>query len=123
MNKLPMPIAVTEKTVTISRADWKKIVVRLEDADDRAAVRGSLARKAEKKDDALPVALYRKIRAGEHPIRIWREHRGLGLNALARAAGVSAPYLSEIENGAKPGSATALKKIAGALAIDMDELV
>ena len=97
--------------------------IDLEDTDDRAAVRASLARKAAGKDDALPVALYRRIRAGEHPVRIWREHRGLGLNALARAAGISAPYLSAIENGAKPGSATALKKLANALAIDMDELV
>jgi hypothetical protein len=90
---------------------------------DRAAIRASLVRKAAGKDDALPVALYRRIRAGEHPVRVWREHRGFGLNALARAAGMSAPYLSEIENGAKPGSVTALKKLATALAIEMDELV
>lgn len=119
MTELPKPIAITDKTVTISRADWKKVVERLEDADDRAAVRASLARK----EDALPVALYRRISAGEHPVRIWREHRGLGLNALARRAGMSAPYLSEIENGTKPGSAAALKKIAQALDIDLDELV
>ena len=123
MTGVPKPIAMTDKTVTVSRAAWKKIVERLEVADDRAAVRASLARKAAGKDDALPVALYRRIRAGEHPVRIWREHRGFGLNALARRAGVSAPYLCEIENGAKPGSAAALKKLATALAIDMDELV
>ncbi len=56
-------------------------------------------------------------------MRVWREHRGLGVNALARAANISAPYLSEIENGSKPGSAAVLKKIASALEIDLDELV
>jgi transcriptional regulator with XRE-family HTH domain len=60
---------------------------------------------------------------GRHPVRVWREYRGLGLNALARAAKISAPYLSEIENGNKPGSASVLKKIAGALEIDLDELI
>lgn len=73
--------------------------------------------------DALPVALYRRIRRGESALRVWREHRGLGLNALARAAGVSVPYLSEIEKGTKPGSAVVLKKLASALEIDIDELV
>lgn len=104
-------------------SNWNVIIDRLEDAEDRAAVRASQARKAGGKDDALPVALYCKIRAGEHPVRIWRQHRGLGLNALARAAGISAPYLSEIENRTKPGSAAALKKIAQTLAIDLDELI
>lgn len=89
--------------------------------NNHTSVRASLARKG--RDDALPVALYRRIRAGEHPVRVWREHRGLGLNALARNAGMSAPYLSEIENGTKPGSTAAMKKIAAALEIDLDELV
>jgi DNA-binding XRE family transcriptional regulator len=123
MNKMPKPIATTKQTVTISRADWNSIVDRLDDMSDRAVLRCSLTRASDGSDDALPVALYRRIRKGEHPIRVWREHRGFGLNALARAAGVSAPYLSEIENGSKPGSSVALKKIATALEIEMDELV
>lgn len=123
MNKVLKPIAMTEKTVTVSRADWKRIMERLEEAEDRMAVRRSLARKQAGADNALPAALYREIRKGRHPVRVWREHRGLGLNALARVANISAPYLSEIENGSKPGSAAVLKKIASALEIDLDELV
>ncbi len=45
MNKVLKPIAMTEKTVTVSRADWKRIMERLEEAEDRMAVRRSLARK------------------------------------------------------------------------------
>ena len=118
MNKMPKPIARTKDTVTLSRADWEAIVDRLDDAADRSALRASTARGD---SDALPAALYRRILKGEHPLRIWREHRGFGLNALARAAGVSAPYLSEIENGSKPGSVSAIKKLAGVLDIDLDE--
>jgi ribosome-binding protein aMBF1 (putative translation factor) len=99
----------------------RTIANRLDDASDRAALRRSLSGTEE--SGTLPVALYRRIRKGESALRVWREHRGLGLNALARAAGVSAPYLSEIENGTKPGSAAVLKKLARALEIDMDELV
>lgn len=81
----------------------------------------NLARADTDKGDALPVALYRRIRRGESALRVWREHRGLGLNALARTACVLAPYLSEIEKGTKPGSAVVLKKLARTLEIDMDE--
>ncbi len=123
MNKMPKPVATTKETITLARSDWDAILDLLDDAADRAALRRSTARADTDKSDALPVALYRRIRKGESALRVWREHRGLGLNALARAAGVSAPYLSEIEKGAKPGSAAVLKKLASALEIDMDELV
>lgn len=121
MTKMPKPLAHTKDTVTLSRSDWEAIVDRLDDATDRAALRASISRSG--KDSALPAALYRRILKGAHPVRIWREYRDIGLNALARNAGVSAPYLSEIEKGAKPGSATALKKLAAALDIDVDELI
>jgi transcriptional regulator with XRE-family HTH domain len=121
MNKMPKPIMTTRDTVTLARADWETIVDRLDDAADRAALRLSLAGGAAQ--EALPADLYRRIRKGESAVRVWREHRALGLNALSRAAGVSASYLSEIENGVKPGSVAALKKLAQALNVDLDELV
>jgi len=120
MNRIPRPVAMTSETVTLSRQDWDRIVDRLDEASDRAALRRSLAGGS---DDALPAALYRRIRKGESPARVWREHRGLGLNALARRAGISASYHSEIESRTKPGSAAALKKLAVALDIGLDELV
>jgi ribosome-binding protein aMBF1 (putative translation factor) len=123
MNKMPKPVATTKETVTLARVDWDMILDRLDEASDRAALRRSVVRADTGRGDALPVALYRRIRRGESTLRVWREHRGLGLNALARAAGVSAPYLSEIEKGTKPGSAVVLKKVAHALEIEMDELV
>ncbi|HWA90987.1 MAG TPA: helix-turn-helix transcriptional regulator [Rhizomicrobium sp.] len=120
MNKMPKPIAMTSDTVTLSRADWERVVEQLDDAADRAALRRSLAGG---EDDALPAVLYRRIRKGESPVRVWREHRTMGLNALARRAGISASYLSEIESRAKPGSAAALRKLAAALSVGLDELV
>ena len=117
------PLSETRDTVTLSRRSWNRILDRMDDLADRAALREFHAAGKAGRADALPMALYRRIRAGEHPVRVWREHRGLGLNALARASGVNASYLSEIENGAKPGSAAAFKKLAAALAVDMDQLV
>ena len=123
MTSLPKPLAMTRDRVVVSRAAWKRIAEALEDADDRAALRTSKARINRGEDDALPVALYRRIRSGEHPVRVWRDYRGLGLNELANRAKVARGYLSEIENGKKAGSAAALRRIAEALNISMDDVV
>jgi len=123
MNKVLKPLSETKETVTLSRKAWNEVLDRMDDLADRAALREFLAAKKTGSVDVLPMASYRRIRGGEHPVRVWREHRGLGLNALARASGVNASYLSEIENGAKPGSVAALKKLAAALRLEMDELV
>jgi len=122
MTDVPKPITMTKDKVVLSRSDWNALLGALEDAEDRAAVRASRARENAGKDDGLPAALYRRIRAGEHPVRIWRLHRKIGLNALAARASVARSYLSEIESRKKPGSAAALHRLARALDISADEL-
>jgi len=121
MTSLPKPISMTKDRVILSRAAWERIAAALEDAEDRAAIRASKARQSRNEDNGLPVAFYRRIRAGEHPVRVWREYRELGLNELAARAKVARGYLSEIENGKKPGSLAALRRITEALNIDLDD--
>jgi DNA-binding Xre family transcriptional regulator len=123
MNSLPKPIAITKDTVVLTRSAWDKIGRALEDANDRAAVRASKAREAEGKDDGLSAALYRRIRAGENSIRVWRHHRGLSLGELAARAIVSTSYLSAIEHDKRRGTVDALRRIADALSVDLDDLV
>ena len=123
MSELPKPIAITKDTVVLTRAGWNAIIEALEDATARAAVRASIARAKAGEDDGLPAALYRRLRAGEHPIRVWRAHRKISLNALAERASVARAYLSEIETGKKPGSVAALQRIARALRVGIDDLV
>ena len=93
----------------------------MEEAEDRAALHASLARPDA--DDLLPADGYRRIRAGESPVRVWRGVRGMTLAALSDAAAVSQSYLSEIETRKKPGSAAALARLARALRVDMEELM
>ena len=65
----------------------------------------------------------KRLLAGESPVRIWREKRGLTQRALAAAAAIPAGYLSEIEGGKKPGSVAAYRVLAKALAVPMEDLV
>ncbi len=123
MTQIPKPLAVTKETVTLSRKAYAALLEALEDAEDRAAVRSSIAREKRGLDDALPAKLHRRIMAGEHPVRVWRQHRGIGVNALAKKAKLSAPYLSEIEMRIKPGSVSAMSSLAKALGVSLDDLV
>ena len=74
-------------------------------------------------EELLPAAMVRRMIDGEHPVRVWREYRGLTGAELAAFSGVSASYLSEIERSEKPGSVAAMKKLAAALGVSVDDLV
>lgn len=56
-------------------------------------------------------------------MRVWREARGLSGKALAAATGLSPPCLSQIERSERDRSLAAMKKIADALRISLDDLV
>ena len=59
---------------------------------------------------------------GSHSVRAWREHRGLTLQALADAAGISKAYVSQIEGGKRAGTAATVKKLAKVLRVPLDAL-
>lgn len=122
------PIATTEDTVTLHRADFERMLEAIEDAEDVAALHAAEAREREvgaeaARADHLPVELVLRLVAGEHPLRLWREQRGLTPQALAKKAGVGRSYLVEIEGGKKPGSVAAYRRLAKALGVAVDDLL
>ena len=71
----------------------------------------------------LPAEVLEQLTLGQgSPIKIIRKFRGMTQGDLAEAAGISRPYLTEIETGRKDGSVRALKSIAGALDISLELL-
>jgi len=123
MTLFPKPLSKGKDTVTLSRKDWEAVIEALEDAKDIATVDAFLARQSGGKNESVPAAFVQRLLAGEPPVRVYREWRGMKATELARAAEVKQPYLSAIETGAKPGSAAALKRIAAVLKVDLEDLV
>jgi DNA-binding XRE family transcriptional regulator len=119
-------MSVAEGTVTLTRAEYDALLDRAEAAEDGAALDRLEARLAAAPgtalDDYLPVELVKRLSAGEHPIRVWRTHRGLTREALAALAAVSPSYLSEIETGRKPGSFAAFMRLAVGLNVSLDDI-
>ena len=104
------------EAVAISYKRLRELEELAEDAHSLDAVRRTAG------EEGFPAAVAKRLFAGDNPIRVFREYRGLKANALAAAAGISHNYLSEIETGKKPGSVDVLRKIADALGVDLDNL-
>ena len=79
---------------------------------------------ATEEQTSLPGSVLDQIAAsGDHPVKIIRKHRGLTQIELAQAAGLSRPYLAEIESNRKSGSITAMKLLAKALDVPAGLLI
>lgn len=113
-----------ERMVVLPEAEYEALLEAAEDSEDRAAVdrfdRDLAAGKAELIPDAVVARL---LEPGQSPVRVWREYRGLTGAELARRAGLSAPYLNQIEKGQREPGLRALKALAATLEVDLDDLV
>ncbi len=112
-----------ERMVVIPEADYQRLVSASEDAADRLAVADFRRRLAAGEEELVPDAVAGRLLAGDNPVRVWREYRGLTISALAAKAGIGQPYLSEIETGKKDGGINTMKKLAAALGVSLDDLV
>jgi DNA-binding XRE family transcriptional regulator len=100
-------------------------IAKYEDLLDRADIAQADKVKADiaaGRDELVPAEVVNRLLAGENAVKVWRSHRGMAARELAKKAGISAPYLSEIESGKKDGSLSTMKKIAEALSVDLDDL-
>jgi len=77
----------------------------------------------EEGEELVPSEVTSAILDGQNPVRVWREHRGLTQQQLAVAAGISVPYLSQIESGKRKGTAGVLVALAATLRLTVDDLV
>lgn len=110
-------------TVTITRAEYDRLIAIAEDVADNAAFDRAVARLASGEDEAIPARYANRILDGENSMRVYREYRGLTQAALADASGVNRVQIADIEAGRKSGSIETVKKLAGALGVAVDDLV
>ena len=107
--------------VILRRSEYDDLMRRLEDLEDRGTVERV---KKEKSRRYVPVEVVRRLISGEESkVKVWREHRGLTLRALAEKAQIAPAYLSEIETRKKPGSVKALAALARALEVEIEALI
>ena len=92
----------------------------LQDVRDYDAAKAALASGEE---ELVPGEVVFALLDGENPIKVWRNYRGLTQVELAREAGISVPYLSQIETNKRTGTTEVLRAIAKALKLTLDDIV
>lgn len=109
-------------TVTIPRTEYDALLAAREELEDLRSYDDAMAALARGDEELLPDDMVARLLAGERPLRVWREHRGLSQSELARRSGVNRVQIADIEAGRKTGSIATLKSLATALGISLDDL-
>ena len=91
----------------------------LQDVQDYDSAKMALE---EGKEELLPESFVNELLEGANPVKLWREYRGLTQKVLAGAAGISVPYLSQLESGKRKGSIEVLSAIAAKLGVTLDDI-
>jgi DNA-binding XRE family transcriptional regulator len=97
----------------------------MEDAEMLADVKAYDAAKArleDGEDELLPLEITERRLKGEASLRIWREHRKLTQERLAKTAKVSRALIAAIETKRKAGSVSTWKKLGAALNVGWEQL-
>jgi Helix-turn-helix domain len=100
-------------------AEWRRIKAMLDELEDIRALDAVLAKPSR---HMIPFEVTSAILDGAGPIRAWREHRGLSLDALAASAAIEPSRLTKLEAGTRKPAAKDLRKLAGALGAEVDDL-
>ncbi len=97
----------------------------IEDAEMLADVKAYDAAKArleDGEDELIPLEMTERRLRGEPALRIWREHRKLTQERLAKRAKVSRALIAAIETQRKAGSVSTWKKLGAALDVSWEQL-
>ena len=102
--------------------DLQKLMADAEMLAEVGAYDAAKARIKRGGDELIPLTITERRLAGESPVRIWRDHRALTQEELAKASKVSRGMIAAIEAGHKTRGITMLKSLATALKVDLENL-
>lgn len=103
-------------------AEYERLLEQLEMAQDVRDYDEAVRYLAEG-EEVVPSTVVDALLEGQNPLRVWREYRGLTQQQLAAKAGISKPYLSQLEAGKRTGTTKVLSRLAAALNLELDDLV
>ena len=122
-----MSIQIIEKNGTPEWAviPYKQYLHLLEETENVQDIRAydKAIKVVEDGEELVPSEVVYAILDGKNPVRAWREYRKLAQQELAKSAGISKPYLSQIESGKRKGRTEILSAIAKALGLTLDDIV
>lgn len=94
-----------------------ELLERIEDLEDALLIA------QRRHEPTIPAEVAHRLAAGEPPLRVWREYRGMTIRDLATKAAISPSMLSEMETGKREGRLSVLRRVTQALAISLDDAI
>jgi mRNA interferase RelE/StbE len=116
---------ITRRGREFALVPMKHLEKLMEDAEMLADVKAYDAAKARLEageDELIPLELTERRLRGEAALRVWREHRKLTQERLAKKAKVSRALIAAIETKRKTGSVSTWKKLGAALNVGWEQL-
>jgi len=102
---------------------WRELLEKAEMLEDVAAYDRAVGALDRNEEELLPSGIVERLAAGENPLRVWREHRGLTQRALAEKAGLTQAYIAQIETGRRKGDVGVYRRLAEVLGVDIEDLL
>src|SRR5690606_7210565 len=109
----------------LPRAEYEALLERLEEAEEDAGTARLIdrgLREIAEGEPLIPMEVANRLVAGENPVRVFREWKGITQIELATRAGLSQGHISDIESGRRTGTVAVLRQIADVLGVPLDLL-
>jgi len=103
--------------------EYIKIQELIEDIEDERDIEEYFKLIESGEEQPIPGEVTFAILQGVNPIRAWREYKQIKVKELAKRAGITPSYLSQIETGKRNPAIDTLKRIAKALGVDVEVLI
>lgn len=118
---IPFTTPGGENLIIISRDEFDRAI---EDAVDVALARRVQDAVSSGDDEYISDDVAKRLMDGDdHPVKIYREYRGLKQGELANLASITAPMVSDIENRKTNAGLSVYIKLAKALNVGLEDIV
>lgn len=109
--------------MTIPKSEHARLMAAAETLADLQAYDRAMEKLQAGDEELMPSGMVNRLIDGESPLAVYREWRGFNQSSLARVSGVNRVQIADIEAGRSAGSVATLRKLAGALSVQVDDLI
>lgn len=109
---------------TSSRDEHARDILIEQDAtdDDDAVTLAEYEAAKSVNEESFPAWMVERLIAGEHPLKVFREYRGLADEQLAEVVGIPSSLVKQIEARQRQASEDELASFPGVLQVDIEDL-
>ncbi len=111
-----------QEMVLLSKAEFAHLKDASENYEDIVAAVEARKRR-EEGEEYVPADVVNRLIAGESPLKVWREYRGITQTSLGEIVGCKAGMISKLEKGRAEGGFKLWQDLAKALSVGLDDLV